>query len=310
MFAAVAVVIDVAPEAAQSLAEAAVESCDAALGAGRCRIAEPTSEASGLATEWYAIVRWEGERLEIARIDFHQRDASGPLLRSRQIVFSSRDDARDRWASVGVLVAALVASQEEDNEASNEPSRAPEPMRDVPAYPEEAGQGRAEASPRWRLDLAATLARSLERGTLQPGGVIRPSLELGQLPVFFSGSISYAWRPGTAPSVSWLSEGLGFGVRIGTQGAAVAAELRTELIAEQWLIEAEEAERSESEWVARFGARMGLDTLWRLTPKVWLLVGAQGSVLRPEIAVEVGAQPVERVPAYGLSALAGIRFVP
>jgi hypothetical protein len=307
MFGAVAVVIDVAPEVEAPLAEVAVQSCDAALGAGRCGFGRQAGVEPQ--AEWYAVVRWEGDRLEIAHIEFRRRNSEGPLVRSRQIMFSSRDDARDRWASVGVLVAALVAAEEERAPPLPEPVPSAEPMRDTGAAPREV-PGKLHPQSTWRLDAAFTLARALERGALQPGVTLRPSLELARLPLFLSGSLGYAARPSGEPAMSWVSESLGFGVRMGGRHAAFATELRSELISEQWLIAASAAERSDSEWVVRLGARMGLDTLWRMTPHVSLLAGVQASVVRPEIAVDVEGRPVDRVPGYAVSVLAGVRFLP
>ena len=302
MFGAVAVVIDVVPDPAEPLAGAVVESCALALGAGRCRLAE---QATGSA-RWHAIVRWKGEMLEVARVELRLDASDGAVVQSRELVLSGDDEPKDRWASVGVLIAALVASQQRT--VASPEAVVESPPLERPDRAQERPQSSRVQPVEWRLDVGALAARSLDRGTPQVGGSARASVELGRLPLFFMASAAYSARPSMEPQVSWFSGALGFGVRLGPRTARWTAELRTDAVLEEWTIAAADSGDTERDRVTRFGPRIGLDLVYALEPHFRLLLGAQAGLLRPEVTVEVDGETVDQVHPFSGALFAGVRF--
>jgi hypothetical protein len=301
MLGAIAVLIDVPPGTDPSLAGAAVESCDGALGSGQCRHAPERPEA-----EWHALVRFGAARERMARVELRQ-SGSGKIVEIRELRFAREDTAPERWASVGVLIAALVVSHQEpkapQESDSPEPERPPPPEGEAPPRFDRRGPG-------WRFDATALATRGLEQRALQPGGGLRISLELPSLPLFVMGSGAYTHRIGPDPSVSWLSSALGFGVRATPAGARYGMELRTEMAIEQWFFGAEEPGRRDQRSATRFGPRVGLDGTAALSHGWQLLLGVQASVLRPEVLVDVAGETRERVPPWSAGLLGGVRFRP
>jgi hypothetical protein len=131
-------------------------------------------------------------------------------------------------------------------------------------------------------------------------------------PVFALATLSYAQRVRGEPEVAWLSGALGFGVRLSADGSWFAVELRSEAVLERIFVNANDRAtgRSESAAELRLGPRLGVDALAQLYSNWQFFLGAQGSVLRPEIVIEVGDSEVTRASAAGWSLLTGLRYVP
>jgi len=94
------------PPAQTDAAVRALNTCNSALGDGKCAFAAADVEA-----RWYAQMRFDPERKELISIELFDRSPEGERVASSQLEFKERDAAPERWASVGVVVAALVAAQ-------------------------------------------------------------------------------------------------------------------------------------------------------------------------------------------------------
>src|SRR5262249_25369139 len=103
---AVAVAIHVASDVSGDLLAATVRSCDVALGADHCRLTEAPAEDDA----FYATVTLDRASADTAHITV-QRHGAGPLLVERDLTFSTEDAPSERWASVGVVIAALVTAE-------------------------------------------------------------------------------------------------------------------------------------------------------------------------------------------------------
>ncbi|MET0792131.1 MAG: hypothetical protein ABW061_11470, partial [Polyangiaceae bacterium] len=253
-----AVVVDVPPIEARAAASV-LATCNAALGAHHCAIAAP--EVLG---QWYAIVRFASDQNTVFTIELHDGAPNGAQVASSQLEFKAGDSERERWASAGVVVAALVAAQNaEGDEAKPEPPP-PEPVP-VPVPIPVRVPPSSRPSPRrlhWlRLDLGATVGSENESGVraLRAGPLGRFGIAFSELPIFALGSAAYTVRVSGAPSSSWVSGSLGFGVRIGFARQRGALEVRTEGVLESVSFEATDGTRTARARRTRFGPRLGLD---------------------------------------------------
>src|SRR5256885_1486915 len=100
-----AVAIHVETEVPADLLEATVRSCSVALGEDHCRLSDGPPEDNA----FYATVRVDAANTETAHITV-QRHGEGPLLTERDLAFAPEDAPAERWASVGVVIAALVTA--------------------------------------------------------------------------------------------------------------------------------------------------------------------------------------------------------
>lgn len=302
-----AVVIDVPPIEAGTAARA-IATCNATLGPEQCVLtgAKPAGEPS----RWYAVVRYgaEGEaRLRIELFD-GDRDAyhGESRVASSELEFKERDSPEERWASAGVVVAALVLAQPADRapiEKKSEPPPAVATPLTVASRPAPA------ATPaRWlRLDLGAS-AGSEERGApLRVGPLARVGLVFAKVPLFASASAGYTVQSSGNTDLSWLTGALGGGVRVSFAHERAALEARGEVVIETLGIEATDGQRTESARRTRFGPRFGLDLSGYFAKNWALLAGAEAGVLGPRVVLEVAGQ-IRELPPFAWGVLSAVRY--
>jgi hypothetical protein len=294
----VVVVVEVGPEPPAELAQAAIDGCNGALGAGSCRLNRP-GDAAG--SEFYALVREDRDRPGVFTIELRERRRDGRVLETRELTFAERDTPVERSTSLGVVIAALVAAQDRRGRAASKPVPPPPAPHPAPAAPHVRTL---------RIDLGLTVAHALKENPIQLGGLGRLSLVLPPFPLFLTVAAGYESRLARQPSVAWLVGAAGVGVRVGSLRAPLGLELRSEMVAERVAIGAddpagdghEEADR----W--RFGARWGAEGVWSWTESLALLAGAQLTVLRPSIVVELQDEVVETAPAFSWGFILGVRY--
>src|ERR1700761_7519346 len=145
-----AVAVDVPVQTAA--AERALATCSAALGKEQCALA-----TEGVNARWYAVVRFDPERQAVLLIQLYDGNA-GPRVASSQLEFKDRDTELERWASAGVVVAALVAAQTEAKTAPDpDPQPVPVPAPPVPPRAPPKPGPRAASQSAWaRVDIGAT----------------------------------------------------------------------------------------------------------------------------------------------------------
>jgi hypothetical protein len=294
----VVVVVEVGPEPPAELARAAVDGCNGALGAGSCRLSGSGRAEGG---EFYALVREDPERSGVFTIELRARRRDGRVLETRELTFAEHDTPIERSTSLGVVIAALVAAQERRERAAPKPV----PVRPAPH--------RVPAAPRvrtLRIDLGLTVAHALEESPVQLGGLGRLSLVLPPLPLFLTAAAGYESRLEGQPSVAWLVGAAGLGVRVGSLRAPLGLELRSEMVVERVAIGADdpagEGHEDAARW--RFGPRWGIEGVWSWTESLGLLAGAQLTVLRPSVVVELQDEVVETAPAFSWGFILGVRY--
>jgi len=294
-----AVVLDVPADLASTAVQVAVSRCDKALGDGRCRRVEYGTAPGVLG--YYAVLRWsEDEQLEI---EFRAASAGGALLARRRLSFSANDSVESRWASAGLVVAALVAEADAGRarrtEAPQPPAHAPPRRHVVEAPPAYA----------WGLDVALSSGRGLTTGAGSWGGLLRPWFGVPTVPVIVLSSLRYAQGP-DSPRLRWLSMSAGVGSRFGRPAALVNLELAGELVFERLVVAAQDPEsgRSETGGQTRFGGRLGLNLALRASDCFRVLLGADVATLTPPVKIEVRDEVVGREPLVRAGVSVGARF--
>jgi hypothetical protein len=115
-----AVVIDLGTPVAPVEAASVVAACNAAIVAGSCSLEDAASEPS----QAVAIVRWSGSEQRRVRIEVGLREAERPAWSVREVTFAPRDPVRERWRTVGLVIATLAGeldtAQDENERARPE----------------------------------------------------------------------------------------------------------------------------------------------------------------------------------------------
>lgn len=288
-----------------------VDACSRALPEGRCVLANNDAPAPATAT---AIVTWDGERHERARIEVGAAGRDRDAWQIREVVFLPQDSDVERWRTVGLVIGTLAGRMREEGEPPAAPA-APKPVAVPLARP---GPPRAPGAPAsaasrdslaW-LDAAGVFAPALDDGTWRVGAQLRGALSLRVVPLFGFVSFRYAVRPEDALGlgVQWTTIGAGAGLHV-EAGAQLAIQPHAELLAElvaASVHDAPAAEDAGSRWVG--GARFGLDVAWTIRPLLSVFVGADATVLQSDTVIAVRGTPVARAEGFGFSPVLGARL--
>ena len=157
-----------APPAAMQTAASLEQSCDGILGKGSCRIVEADTPFSAGRTCWTATIRSTGAGRNAATVVLRDPTQQGGVARrvEQTVEFRPQDAASDRWAALGLLVAALVTVQQYAGETSEPvvavPPPGPLPPAPGPAEPPRvvvrAPEPTSGAALNWDLRAAAMVA--------------------------------------------------------------------------------------------------------------------------------------------------------
>jgi hypothetical protein len=292
------VAIALEPPSASAAARAITQSCEGALGEGRCRDAAELGPATVVA--WYALVRVGDPSSPELKIEFHDRNPSGVLLEARALSFSERDPPETRWASAGAVIAAFVAAREGAGVAPLRPQPRPLPPSAAPP---------AHQALAWNVDLALFAGPGLERGAFRLGGLARAYVTLPQAPHMLGlVSLRYAERPGEL-ALAWWSASAGLGVRVGVS-TTLSAELTGELAFERLLMSAKAPLMDAPDEAAqnRFGGRLSVNLALELLNNLAWVGGADATALRPAVAITVGDDAAGRAPPVTYAFSSGLRF--
>jgi hypothetical protein len=297
---AISVAIHVAPDVAPELSAAAVHSCEAALGTGQCQL------ESDAPADFYAIVVFpadgaSGADSTNAHVEI-RRAANTPALGTRDVSFGAEDTPHERWASAGVLIAALVVSEARTETPPPPPRETPRP---APPKPNPVA-----APSRWRIDGRGLVSRRTTRGGPEFGAAFGASVLPAHKPWFVGAAIAGAHRFDEEPNTSWLSASATAGLRAGAEDARFAAEFSAGPTVEYWDIGASDSTRSQHAGHLRVGGCLGVDALWAVHSRWILSLGVEGRWVAPRFRIDVLGSEVERVPSAGVLLYAGVRFIP
>jgi len=301
------VAFDVPPATAPDLVAAVTASCSAALGEGTC-VADRRE-----ATRYVAVVRWSGAGGADLRVELCEGEVT---LDTRVILFAPADRLRQRWASAGLVVAALVV-QREAGEPPSPPPRVEEPGEETSLETaalladEPIEADKAPAPHRWlAVDLAGVIGPALGEKTVRGGAALRLTWAPSPLPLAPYLGLRAVSHPGL-PGVTWVAGDLGATVRVGAWDAPVSGELRASGSAERvFLVGRDPTSRvRDVAEVWRLGGRLGVEGGCVVHDPIGLFAGVEVALLRPELRVEVAGKPAGTDPPVGVSAWLGLRVL-
>lgn len=300
-----AVAIDMPEPTAAVLVTAAVRGCEAALGEGRC----VRAARAGKPTAWQArIVEGRLNDRPTLSVELFATKPWG-LRAERLLEFLTTDDERQRWASTGVVVAALVTAEDTRELPAEEQVAVLD--RDQPppggVTPRTGSPSRDSPWSLW-LDAGAFLGSGLEEQPPKFGGFGRLALDLGRWPVFALASFS-GTRSGGSVEVRRLTTSIGAGAVFEAGSLPFEVEPRLEFIAQNVsAMSIAPSGDSDSGSRFRFGGRLGVDGVWQVVPTWSVFLGAEFSYLRPAVTVALGGVDEGTVSSEAWAALAGVRF--
>jgi hypothetical protein len=294
-----AVAIEVPTDVPAAIADAALASCQNAIGAGRCVLSDDNAS-----TTWHATITGvDGEPLRL-RIEFrsHAPDAT---TAEKILIFSEHDDVASRWASAGLVIAGLVAAEESAPKKPiehREPDAVPPPPASVsspPPPPPDLHSG---------IDAGGLGGPGLQHGAYRFGGFARGWIASNS-GVIAGASVRYAARGGDA-SLTWWSISAGVGGRLGSARSLLHAELVGELVAERMAASATDpaGARTDQGGQNRFGGRLGASASVKVMKGLRFLLGADTSALTPQVDIAIKNVVVGREPPLRFSIFAGIRL--
>jgi hypothetical protein len=291
----VAIAIDAPTDFGPGAAAIVAGACEEVIGPGRCPVAADLPR--GAVAAWFALVHPDNAALSGVRIEFRDRTAEGVLIEQRTLAFTGGEDLRSRLVSIGTLIAALAAARE-----GSVAPLSPRPLLPSPPEP------RAGAPVSFAFDAAGLAVPALGGGVDRFGGIARASLDL-EAPLLFSAGAEYSSHAGD-PSFGWFAAFAGAGTRVAPRAARFNLELRGELVFERTNVSASAGGARESGSQDSWGGRIGATLLWRARPWLSPLAGVDGTLVTPRVAVAVGSEPANAIPAATCGFFIGFRISP
>jgi hypothetical protein len=313
------VALDPPAELSLELVGAALTSCNRALGQDRCVLLYdgqgPKPEVSWIATLRYAETPKTAVRVELRTTPF-----PGLLTAVRQLEFQPSDAATERWAAVGVVVAALVTVEENTRPTPDgtpppetSPPRKPTPPRvsvrkRAPIRKLEERPVAAPSGPRFGIDLAMLGGPGLDTGPWRVGGQLRLLARPPRLPWRGWASVTVSGCEGTVSSV-WSSGAAGGGLVIPTGLSWAALEGRVGVLGTWASFSAENAIDSDHTARWRWGAVSAADVLLLASSSLNAVVTFEATATWPSVVVRREDAGVGREPPVEWTTLAGLRWI-
>jgi hypothetical protein len=303
---------DVGPE----LSAAALHSCNLALGADRC--VQSAVGPSQPQAAWLAVLQLPRDDQLQVRIELRDSATGGALFTVRELEFRSSDIPLQRWATAGVVVAALVVSADRAQTARAQPTparqrnRAPVPRtRATPRRRKPPPAEPARVQPlvgAWSLDTAVLAGPGFGEGRWRVGVGLRPTVALQTGLLLGWACVTASHRAGTV-AATWWSGAIGAGLRMAVGALPLAFEARAGGVG-TWLTVAatDGAEHTGgSRW--RYGALGALDLVALASARLQSFGGMMATATWPRVAVtnrgELAAtEPIVRWTLHG-----GVRWV-
>jgi hypothetical protein len=296
------------PPAAQEQRAALERRCSEILGPRRCRIVAAPGEGEQGAACWHARITTEGgdPPVEAAVVLADETEPAHRPVR-RDITFRPNDAAVERWATLGLVIAALV-TVEEHSAAEAAPPAAPEPIgggftpivvapASAPADPFEGELRASGVANLGFLPAAAVGARleaSLARGHF--AGLVRGTL-------FPASTRATLGAGGAGGDVDLWSVGLGLCGRAQTGPWGVRACAGGDLARMRASgVGVAETNSASAWWEAIW---VGVSGAWRVASHLALTLDVEGAVVlqRPTFAINGAQETFTPAPVGGTLAL-------
>jgi hypothetical protein len=304
-----AVALDVPVELSSELSASALRSCNLALGAGRC-VPGGQAVAQELDVSWIAMLRFPGEPEASVRIELRAARSPESAVAVRQLDFQVTDAPAQRWATAGVVVAALVVGAEsaEISEAEEHPPPKPPPL--PPPAPKVEYRAPVEspqkaAGPELRADLTLHAGPGFDRGPWRLGGQLRLALGSAGFPMFGWASVTGSERSGSV-SAMWWSGAAGAGLRWPTELSPLVLDWRAGAVGTRLDLRAGGAHAQRTRW----GAVGAVDLVLLASRHLHTVMGFETTATWPRVVVNARSERVGTEPTVRWALLAGLRLVP
>lgn len=273
-----------------SVLQTIVASCDEVLAEERCIAGDASDFEQDPAgrNQWVVL---HGDAAFTTVVITLPRAEKPALSRELHLDPSATPDERARAAGL-VVAAQVLALRYEGHATTSAPGATPQKAETL--------------EDTWHLDLAASLGTALDRGPPRVGLVVRGSWLPLSIPLGVTLAVRGAYRPDT-PHMLWAAASLGLMLRYAPSMQRVAVEGRLEAVGQRTELFGSDAGAHERVSALRWGGQLGVDLLLRLTGSMWLLVGAEGTLLVPRLDLYDHGSYVGAESPGNLSLLLGIR---
>jgi hypothetical protein len=314
---------EIAPESVPAM----LRNCNLVLGRERC-VAASDAGARALGT-WFATI--EGSDADPDRVKIELRPASDKqrVLSARTLSFASDDTQTERWATIGVVVAALVVDATANEKGANEkgapaeinsPTQSPAAAAPpTPVAPSPLPQAIVLTLPKTnmqaahdlglRLDLGGLIGPSPFPGSLQYGLALRPTLELDR---GFGVCVALARGAAAdgAQATYWhAAAGIAYRLRLLSTATPLTLEGRTALSVQRLGFSAVgPLGEHDAQSTYRVGPLVGVDLGLMLTRTVGAFIGIDLALLDPKIVVRRSGLALGESHFIEVFGLAGLRW--
>lgn len=305
------IVVDVGlAEPPRDLLGVLLGACTQAAADSQCYLVSEAPEAPYRAI---AIITWERE--DRVRVEVGVRRTEGGEWRTRQLSFQPNDESLERFRSVGFVVGTLAREAPEIGETTS-PAAPPAPaVPDRPAAPSPVAPEPSPLPPATEprpsrisgfLMPFAFAAGALDRGGPRFGGGLRAGLRPSDH-WFFSAVVDGAFRPRAEEvTLIWIDAGGGAGVR-STGTGPFHIEGRAELLAEVFRAEAQIGPRGQSRSRLVGAARVGVDLVLDLSPRIGVAAGADATLRFGSTELRVEGKDIGGTGTLDVGGLVGVR---
>lgn len=302
------VVIDMGmAEPADALVAPMIEACAKAVGDGDCHLVRDAPQGPYRAI---AILTWEGTdkvRIEVGL----RRDEGGTEWRTRALSFQPEDADIERFRSVGFVVGTLAS--EEESPPPPPPVEAPppsapptkvEPLPPPLPPPKPSPPERPVSS----IGLVGTMGGALDEGAPRYGGALRGRLGLTSW-IGVSASVGGSVRPRDHNELMlrFLDAGLGFGFVL-SPPRPIGWELDLEAVIESFHASAAASGESDSANRVLPAARLELDLVWAVVPRIQVVLGGNVFARPASTTVMVAGESAGTTGILEVGLAAGARF--
>jgi hypothetical protein len=307
------VVVEIAPpQSPPELRRTLLDACSRAVRESTC--VEPS--AAGPETPVaVAVVSWFGKAK--VRVEVALRREQQWIV--REIQFSERDPAPERWRAAGLVIGTLASVVSRGGELpagkrstapreSESPASEPSANADLGVGTESAKRA---APPDVWLELVAKVGPGLDPGPLRLGPELGVRVGLADLPLYASASVSYAEGLERSNDVraSWFEGFAGLGAQRSLGGAFVGL-VHLEALAQRFAVSVSTQGSEAPAGGDRFlgGVRIGASLGWWVSEPLGFVVGVHGKWITGATDVRVRGERVAVAPVLSYSAGAGFLY--
>jgi hypothetical protein len=308
-----AVALDLPAELSPELSGSTLRSCNLALGVGRC-VLRDRAAAEQPEVAWVALLRSANEPEASVRIELRAAEGAEPAVAVRQLDFQVTDVPSQRWATAGVVVAALVVGVESkevstaEARARVEPSPAPPEPAPTAAPTSSAKPPQRHSGALLRLDLGVLGGPGFDQGPWRVGGQFRTSLSSAESPLVGWVSVTGSGRS-AAVSAMWWSGAVGAGLRSSTQRSPLSLEGRVGAVGTRLDLSAGGSGGNAHAVRTRWGTVAAVDLVLEASRHWAAFVTIESTATWPRVVINARSERVGTEPTLEWALAGGARWV-